>query len=233
MHHDFIPDCQKASLAALLMIEMPTATHLKPESGEVDKTTLQNDITHCGVDRAIHHARAIDDRERPAVGIDVAGACRRRWGTDNIPGESFHQEAPEATFVELHANEPALERAHAADAASRLRLPLRPRQGPFGAEAGEREVVQQERGQGRRRRRLAVEARRGASRAADGEQLGALLDEGKAADHDAEDVLREARARPVLRLLRLVGPSCLGSRGAFRRTPCLRRCRCRRRRQRL
>jgi hypothetical protein len=29
------------------MFEMPTATHLEPESGEADMTTLQNDITHC------------------------------------------------------------------------------------------------------------------------------------------------------------------------------------------
>nr|CAB3490193.1 unnamed protein product [Digitaria exilis] len=50
-----------------------------------------------------------------------------------------------------------------------------------------------------------MEARRGAPRAADRAQPGAVLDEGEAADNDAKDVQREVRPWPVLRLLCIVG----------------------------
>jgi hypothetical protein len=138
---------------------------------------VERQHTLCGVDGAIHHARAIDDRERPAVGIETAGwACRRRRETDDIPWESFHQEAPEVTKSSdlCWASRPRAT-PRTTPRSGRCQppryLPLRqrdaaarPRQGPFGAEAGEREVGQHEQGQGRRK--PAVDARRGAPRTA-------------------------------------------------------------------
>ena len=58
-----------------------------------------------------------------------------------------------------------------------------------------------------------------APRAADGAQPGPVLDEGEAADNEAEDVRREVRPRPASRV---VEPWRLRSQDAFRRTPCLR-----------
>ncbi|BAT04770.1 Os08g0293250, partial [Oryza sativa Japonica Group] len=82
-----------------------------------------------------------------------------------------------------------------ADAATSRHLPLPLRQrdtathshdGLSCAEAGEGEVGHHE--QGQRRRRPLVED---APRAADGAQPGPVLDEGEAADNEAEDVRRE------------------------------------------
>lgn len=44
--HDFIPGRQRASLTASLTMEVAATTHLEPESGDEDKTTFQNNITH-------------------------------------------------------------------------------------------------------------------------------------------------------------------------------------------
>jgi hypothetical protein len=105
---------------------------------------LQNDITYClelVTQFTTPVTRAIADGERPAVGISGrAGGCGRGWQTDHIPGENVHQEAPEitkvATFVELRAHKPPLERPHG-PRSGRCQPPLSPspaagRGGPGG-----------------------------------------------------------------------------------------------------
>jgi hypothetical protein len=141
---------------------------------------LQNDITYClelVTQFTTPVTRAIADGERPAVGISGrAGGCGRGWQTDHIPGENVHQEAPEitkvATFVELHAHKPPLERPHG-PRSGRCQPPVSLSGGgtrrytpvrvpcPVRAEAGEREVGQDEQGQGRRR--TEVDVRRSAA----------------------------------------------------------------------
>jgi hypothetical protein len=82
-----------------------------------------------------------------------------------------HRRSPKvATFVELHAHEPPLERPHAADGASRPAISLSGsgtrRRAPVRVPSGQKlaKVGQHEQGQGRRK--PAVDARRGAPRTA-------------------------------------------------------------------
>ena len=76
------------------------------------------------IDRALHCTRAVGDGDRFTVGIEGVGVYGRRWEADDVLVESVHQEAPAvtkvATFVELHADEPPVKGAHAADASRHL-----------------------------------------------------------------------------------------------------------------
>jgi hypothetical protein len=72
----------------------------------------------------LHCTRAIGYGERFTIGIEGVGVYGRRWEADDVLVESVHQEAPAvtkvATFVELHADEPPVKGAHAADASPHL-----------------------------------------------------------------------------------------------------------------